>query len=121
MHSARHQVDIQHRGLLELLSRAASHVDSSPEASHKLLEQLHSKLLKHCDSEELLLDRLPVEPGHALAHHQDHCAILREVSRIKGLLEAGEATVGDELLASVQQRIRRHETEFDAQYFAYLS
>lgn len=112
-------LESQHTGILKLLSRIGMGGERL-KTEHELVGELHRLLLHHFDAEESLLDRLPIPPTEALAHHQDHSRIIHMIGEIKQSVAKGELEAATQLMAGLASEIVEHETHYDVQYKPFL-
>jgi methyl-accepting chemotaxis protein len=114
-------IDADHMILIALLNEAASRV--AERADRAVLTAAIGRLLAytvlHFEQEERVMERSGYPDR--IAHKAQHDALRQRAAALKQRLEAGEASVGDDLLALVREWLFEHIQRSDKRIGAHLA
>jgi hemerythrin-like metal-binding protein len=105
-------VDEQHRGLVDLLNRAAESLsgDEPPDAARAgpLLDGLFEYTRRHFADEREMMLGLGIDPRHADHHGESHASFVARLKELREEFEQGGGVTGDELLGFLANWLALH-------------
>ncbi|RJF85228.1 HAMP domain-containing protein [Azospirillum cavernae] len=114
-------IDTDHMILIALLNEAASRIAERADRAvlTAAIERLLAYTVLHFEQEERVMERSGYPDQ--IAHKAQHDALRQRAAALKQRLEAGEASVGDDLLALVREWLFEHIQRSDKRIGAHLA